>query len=486
MMMKKTNLFPIIGLVVLCLFGLTFASCSKDSDDSGYYETETEPDAGTDDEDDSEPSVTVTLAGALVGSWSTENPAGSNDGIIFNADGTGKFAHGYDYELGALSVYDFSYSVDEDSHTVTCMKADSSVTYAQVEVGDDTLRLKYSSGEAASFVRRSFTINEKKDPLDLLEDRKKIPEVIKRSPRAYGFTEKEVYLAPIKRNSESYTAAYVIPQIIWTNGEGFFIPTNEEYGYYYTTQMGYSETSLKTCDGIVDIPEGKLHGCLYIYTNYFYHIFEKFDYELRKLDFNGFDNGAWTINSRRVIFTTEEGYRYSCSSSIDIYYDSFSLDQVSVSTSASWLTLSKKYVSAYRGGSNYTTRVRLLFDAAMNYGAKRTAYVYVTVTAADGKVYKTTYTVNQKSYDDWVEPGGGGSGGGSDGSSGGGSGKTKCSNCYGTGKCAATGCINGKCARCGGTGKAPGGGTCHYCNYGTCRTCGGSGKCKYCGGDGYI
>lgn len=139
--------------------------------------------------------------------------------------------------------------------------------------------------------------------------------------------------------------------------------------------------------------------------------------------------------------------------------------------SSEWRKLS---TSKYTNGEDWEFRITL----PANYSNEEKYYSY-KFEKSDGS--QITRTITQGEY-----AGGGNSGGGSGGNSGGNSGGSKCSICYGTGKCMATNCYKGKCMRCGGTGTGTLGKKCAYCNSGYCRTCGGTGKCKYCGGDGRI
>lgn len=111
--------------------------------------------------DDSDGTVTGndgTLSSQLVGSWVMFD---ENDGIIFNADGTGLYAEHYDEERGA-DVAAFTWVADEANRRVFLSYAEHegdpyTEVYTSVSVSGDILTCVDSDGDAIRLQRRTFT-----------------------------------------------------------------------------------------------------------------------------------------------------------------------------------------------------------------------------------------------------------------------------------------------------------------------------------------
>lgn len=137
------------------LFGLLLAFCATFALSA----------CSSDDDDNDGGSSSTSLSSAIVGSWSTVmddiNDDGTQDGIIFNADGTGIYVEHYDRSSGA-DVDRFTYTVDEANRRIITNYSFDTEILTNVVIKDN--RLTYTSNDYPfTLVRKDFSYTVQSD-----------------------------------------------------------------------------------------------------------------------------------------------------------------------------------------------------------------------------------------------------------------------------------------------------------------------------------
>ena len=145
--MKKRSILSLLALLLLSMVSVAFMSCGGNDDSP----------AG---ENGNEGNSTTVLSKQIVGSWSTNSSDthsdGTQDGWIFNADGTGIMAEHYDRGAGEADVITFTYTVNDNSRAVSITYQDGDrETWTNVVVANGVLSFT-EDGKTTTLVKKSF------------------------------------------------------------------------------------------------------------------------------------------------------------------------------------------------------------------------------------------------------------------------------------------------------------------------------------------
>lgn len=485
----KNFLVHYAGMLALCLIAFTVHSCSSSDDDSGSeYYGYTKGD--------------IALQ-TLSGSWgivenSYTNASGTHKDEYLTSeanhtieiDGSGRFYTKFYYGKKWKNEYTGQFDASPegaitatcDSSQVTSMNVDYSginngklvITYkiSDKDVNAGTYRITYEKAIDDAFSSRKPSYSGEGE----LYDDREVNSAVFEHPRKYSFVKVKAVKVSSKAKGNDDADEKIENIDIYTNGVGFFAANSGELdNKYHLLTTGQSENIATFRTGDI---WARWSDSWWKSTNNngddFDCIIISDDFYVRKMSVSAISGLTYDSDGSTTQYVT-----------ITFYTGSKGLYDAMFYSNVSWIYETGRNI--WYDGDNAKV-ISLSWKLSKNYGSDREGTFYISVPDLEGHDYLYSVDVKQRGRSGGSSGGSSGGGSGSGGDSdygGGGTGKTRCSICHGTGRCTATNCLHGKCARCAGTGIAPGGGRCYYCDYGYCRTCGGTGDCKYCDGTGY-